>query len=598
MDSSNRLEVRRIPRGSKCALSSSTSVVDGDTSAARRTHHAGDADRPLAVRDQQVVLGHPAFDVVEGDDAFPRVRAPDDDRATREQVQVERVQRLPDLEHRVVRRVHDGGDRPHPGGGEPRLDPERRGHGRDVLDEPREVPRASRSGPRPRPTRRLDGLLGGLGDRRVRAARAASRSPPRPLARCRARTGGRAGSSSISRSSTTSSSPNAAFDVRAGRGVRRQDQDPRVVGGDAELAGRAEHPVRDDAADLARRERLGQGRDPGARPRERDEVAGPHVPDADDDLALRAARRRSARGRACREFGWSRTSRTRATTTACQAVPRSLDRLDLGIPLPARSSASASGDRSIGQSSRSHDRTTLTPRPRTARGTGRRPRTRSRMSGIPKRIIVDALDSRRRRRTPCTARGRSRRSRAPSGGPCRRRSVSIHPLPHVRHPEPSADEAGDLDLTPGLDEREVGRRQPDLPLGTEQSRDRTSRASPSGPRTRSPRRPPGPRPDGRPACASRRSPRRRKTRPGTIDVHRRRLRLHRADLHGDVSVRRSSSGCPGTSRKSESFDRTGRVIGRDVQRLEVVPVVLDLGSLDDAVAHPREDVDDLGPRRS
>ena len=36
------------------------------------------------------------------------------------------------------------------------------------------------------------------------------------------------------------------------------------------------------------------------------------------------------------------------------------------------------------------------------------------------------------------------------------------------------------------------------------------------------------------------------------------------------------------------------MVRRDVERVEVVPLVLDLGSLDDAVAHAGEDVDDLG----
>jgi hypothetical protein len=41
-----------------------------------------------------------------------------------------------------------------------------------------------------------------------------------------------------------------------------------------------------------------------------------------------------------------------------------------------------------------------------------------------------------------------------------------------------------------------------------------------------------------------------------------------------------------------------RMVRRDVERVEVVPLVLDLRPLDDPVAHPREDVDDrLDDRR-
>ena len=72
-------------------------------------------------------------------------------------------------------------------------------------------------------------------------------------------------------------------------------------------------------------------------------------------------------------FGWSRTSITRATTTPeTRSHGRSI--ASTSAPLLVSSSASSSADRSVGHSSRNQDRTTFTPRPRTARGTGRRPR--------------------------------------------------------------------------------------------------------------------------------------------------------------------------------------------------------------------------------
>jgi hypothetical protein len=76
------------------------------------------------------------------------------------------------------------------------------------------------------------------------------------------------------------------------------------------------------------------------------------------------------------------------------------------------------------------------------------------------------------------------------------------------------------------------------------------------------------------------------------DVDRRLGGLHRADLHrgrlgskqqlvvGDIQVERILHG-------------SRRMVGRNVQRLEVVPVVLDLRALRDPVAHAREHVDDL-----
>jgi hypothetical protein len=71
--------------------------------------------------------------------------------------------------------------------------------------------------------------------------------------------------------------------------LRRQDQDALVGGRDPQLVGRAEHPVGRHPADLASAERLGQPKDPRAGRGERNEVAGAHVPDADDDLLLAGA---------------------------------------------------------------------------------------------------------------------------------------------------------------------------------------------------------------------------------------------------------------------------------------------------------------------
>ena len=82
-----------------------------------------------------------------------------------------------------------------------------------------------------------------------------------------------------------------ALQVVARRGtVVPQHEDPTVILRDRELAGRAEHPVRDHTSDLASAERLGQSRNAGPRWRERNEVSGRHVPHADDDLELAGAR--------------------------------------------------------------------------------------------------------------------------------------------------------------------------------------------------------------------------------------------------------------------------------------------------------------------
>ena len=68
--------------------------------------------------------------------------------------------------------------------------------------------------------------------------------------------------------------------------LRRQDEDALVARGDPELHRRAEHPVRYDASDLPSGERLRQRRKGRARRGERNEIAGLHVANADDDLLL------------------------------------------------------------------------------------------------------------------------------------------------------------------------------------------------------------------------------------------------------------------------------------------------------------------------
>ncbi len=83
---------------------------------------------------------------------------------------------------------------------------------------------------------------------------------------------------------------------------------------------------------------------------------------------------------------------------------------------------------------------------------------------------------------------------------------------------------------------------------------------------------------------------------GRDDPHRRRVGLHEADLH----PRRVRAEQTGTAARGVGRERIGevqrvlhvarRVLGRHVERLEVVPVVLEFGAFDDLVAHAEEDV--------
>src|SRR5205823_11745128 len=70
-------------------------------------------------------------------------RAEHEDPPPGELVQIEPVQRMPELEHREVRRVHRIADRPHAAGAKPLLDVQGRGTDVHALDDPRDVPGAT-----------------------------------------------------------------------------------------------------------------------------------------------------------------------------------------------------------------------------------------------------------------------------------------------------------------------------------------------------------------------------------------------------------------------------------------------------------------------
>ena len=80
---------------------------------------------------------------------------------------------------------------------------------------------------------------------------------------------------------------------------------------------------------------------------------------------------------------------------------------------------------------------------------------------------------------------------------------------------------------------------------------------------------------------------------GRDDEDRRLHRLHGADLHRRrVRAQHHLLGIAELD-VERVLHRAGRVAGHHVERLEVVPVVLDLGALHDAVAHAHEDVLEL-----
>ena len=85
----------------------------------------------------------------------------------------------------------------------------------------------------------------------------------------------------------------------------------------------------------------------------------------------------------------------------------------------------------------------------------------------------------------------------------------------------------------------------------------------------------------------------RYVRPGIDHVDRRRLRLHHADLHRRrVRAQQHLLGLA-ELHVERVLHRARRMAGREVERLEVVPVVLDLGPFGDPVAEADEDVLEL-----
>ena len=143
MRSRSRSDVRKIVFGSKFAASSRISVVVFPDLGLFAAHDPRERDRARCVGDQQVVWLELTVDTVERAELLAGRGAAYDDPPLGELGVVERVQRVAEREHHVVRHVHDVRDRTHPRGEQPRLEPQRRWCDRDVAEEPADVARAT-----------------------------------------------------------------------------------------------------------------------------------------------------------------------------------------------------------------------------------------------------------------------------------------------------------------------------------------------------------------------------------------------------------------------------------------------------------------------
>ena len=270
-EDAERLEVRRLEQ---------ELARLGPHLALLAAHHAGDRDRPLGVRDREVVGRELAHLAVERPDPLADARPPDDDAAFGKPRPVEGVQRAAEGEHHVVRHVDDVRDRPHPGREQPRLEPGRRAADGRVAEDAPDVARAALEVL----DDDVDGLLAGGLRIASRGRRELGPGKRRHLARDavdRGQVGPVVAGLDLEH---VLAERQEVGERRTHLPLRRQHHDPGVVGAELELALGEDHPVRDLAAELRRLEPLPAGQD-GARERDRDVRAGAEVPGAADDLA-------------------------------------------------------------------------------------------------------------------------------------------------------------------------------------------------------------------------------------------------------------------------------------------------------------------------
>ena len=109
--------------GANCALSIRTSLVPSPHLGLGAAHHARERDRALRVGDHEVRRAERARLAVERGELLARARARARAPRRRAASQVERVQRLAELEQHQVRDVDDVVDRAHARGFEPRCEP-------------------------------------------------------------------------------------------------------------------------------------------------------------------------------------------------------------------------------------------------------------------------------------------------------------------------------------------------------------------------------------------------------------------------------------------------------------------------------------------
>ena len=518
----------------------------------------------------------------------PVARAADDDPALGELRVVERVQRVAEREHDVVRHVDDVRDRAHPRAEQPRLQPGRRLADANVAEEPADVARAplevldadvdrlvarDRLGTVPRAGRKVD-----VEQRRDLAGDAVDRRQVGPVV---------AGLDLEHRVGERQHVGERR--ARLVRGV--EEHDPGVVGAEVDLVLGEDHPVGDLAAHLAPLELEPVRRAPRRAARPRRSRRRRSSTRRRRSGAARPRRRRPSSSCSRSAFGCFSASSTRPTRKrprlpSASGTPRRTTRSTSQLVNTSRRASSSTG-RSNATYSRSQETGTFI-RTAPARA-GRCPRTGAGRAG--RGGASRSARSRARTRSPTRRRGRSRR--------CGRRAGSTQPAPpisiqpeclHTGQPWPSQMKTRHVELDRRLGEREVARPHAHLALGPEQRAEELEHVALEV----------GERDAAVDDEALDLEERRRVRRVGRVAavaaaghdrVDRRLPRLHQPDL-----VRRRVRAQQHVVAEIERVGRRARrmaAIGRE--RVEVVPDVGHLVALVDLVAHAEEDVLDLAP---
>ncbi len=281
------------PRGAQdprareiCALQQDVAGLLGDLGGGS-THHAGQGDGTLQVADEQVLRRQGALHVVEGHQPLAVARVAHDDAGAGEPVHVERVERLAQFEHGVVRGVHHVRDRAHARGGETRLHLQG-AHPRGIhaADDPGEVVGAALGSVEADRGHR-GGLLIGFMQLEIGRTQGDARAG-RDLTRhaVHAEEVRAVGLNLDVEDGIVQTEDGLDVVPHAEPLARVEDQDPEMDVRDVQLPRRAEHPVGDDAPELAWGEGLREDRHARAGLRPRHEVAGDEVPHAGADHLL------------------------------------------------------------------------------------------------------------------------------------------------------------------------------------------------------------------------------------------------------------------------------------------------------------------------